>query len=115
MGGRGAHDHPHRVDDEVVVDAGALGDGGGHVIDGVVEAQQVEVDLEPVARRHHHGATDVRTGLDQVSREARIGQSEPVELLEGDVMVAASDESQHHEGGWYAAPGRPPCVRPGLG
>jgi len=63
-----------------------------------VEAPQVEIDLEAVARRQHDGSRDVVARLHESLRESLLGDDEAVEFLEGDVVMTGPHQHHHHDG-----------------
>lgn len=95
----------HHVDDVIDRLVRRLGNQGGHMIDGVMEAHGVDVVLDPVAGREHDDPANDLAGHDP--RHQLLGAlGERVEILEGDLVMARTDEGHHHaredtRGRWY--------------
>lgn len=66
-------------------------------IDGLVEVIEIEVDLEAIAGRQHEGAIDPFVS-GQGRGEGIASVAEALDLLQGCVVMACTNEHQDHEG-----------------
>ena len=95
LGNRRSHGHAHALHDLGVLDPCVPGDLARGDINGLVKTIEIEIDLEAIAGREHQGAIDPLV-IGQGRGKGIAGVAEALNLLQGCVVMACTDEHQDH-------------------